>query len=728
MTNIIELFKSDFRRLFANVISVIITVGLIVLPSIFAWYNILACWSVFDNTGNLTIAVANTDEGYESDLVPIRVNIGDRVVSALRANDQIGWRITDEEDAIDGARSGRYYAAIVIPQDFSQAMLNFYKQDSGHAQIIYYANEKKSAIAPKITDQGADTVAYQINEVFVETLSEVGLSIAESLANYAQEADASGRIADVSAHISSLADDMDRAREVLGLYASLARSLEQLLADGADLAGAAKQEADGLSALAADGLGSSNDLVAALQEPLSRLSEMLDASIGSMDGLEDSFRDLFAAADAGAADAVSSLRAQAGALASQGAGYRQLASQLRALAPTVPAEYRALVEGAADRMDAAADRMSAMSTNLNAAADKLEQGSADAKAELDACEALIEDAKAQLSQAKSDYDQNVAPVLDDLAAKTAALAGDVRAGVADLNAAASTLSSSADSASAALSGAAQRIDEAAEGMVGAAERMRELSADIDAALASGDGEQLRALLSSNTEALSAAVAAPVGLARQAVFPVENFGSAMAPLYTTLALFIGSLLIMVVVKPHVSKRARAKLRDPKPSELFLGRFGICAFISLGQTTLTGLGNLWFLQIQVVDPVLFMLCYWVSGLVFTFIIYALVAAFANLGKAIAVLMLIIQVTGCGGSFPLQILPGFVQALSPWLPATHVVNAMRAAMMGVYQGDYWIQMGELLLFLVPAALIGLVLRKHCAKLMGWYLSKVESSKVIC
>ena len=198
MGNVIRIVRSDFKRLFANAMSVIIVIGLVVMPSIFAWYNVIACWNVFDNTGNLTVAVANVDDGYESDLVPLRVNIGERVVSALRANDQIDWTFTTEEDAVDGARSGRYYAAVVIPAGFSKDMLTFYSEDVQHARIVYYANEKKSAIAPKITDQGADSVSYQVNEVFAQTLSEVALGIAESMSAYADEADVGGRIAGVS--------------------------------------------------------------------------------------------------------------------------------------------------------------------------------------------------------------------------------------------------------------------------------------------------------------------------------------------------------------------------------------------------------------------------------------------------------------------------------------------------------------------------------------------------
>jgi putative membrane protein len=101
---------------------------------------------------------------------------------------------------------------------------------------------------------------------------------------------------------------------------------------------------------------------------------------------------------------------------------------------------------------------------------------------------------------------------------------------------------------------------------------------------------------------------------------------------------------------------------------------------------------------------------------------VAVFGNLGKGIAVLLLIVQVTGCGGSYPLPILPDFVQAVSPWLPATHVVDAMRAAMFGVYQNDFWISMGKLALYILPFLFIGLVLRKPLGHLMRNYLKKVD------
>ncbi len=131
------IFVNDLKHLCANTVTTIILVGLILLPSLFTWYNIMACWNVFDNTNSLKIAVASADEGYESELFPMEVNIGEKVISELRGNDQIDWIFTSEDDAIEGTKSGAYYAAIVIPKEFSKDMLTFYSDNGKKAQLIY---------------------------------------------------------------------------------------------------------------------------------------------------------------------------------------------------------------------------------------------------------------------------------------------------------------------------------------------------------------------------------------------------------------------------------------------------------------------------------------------------------------------------------------------------------------------------------------------------------------
>ena len=727
MSNVWRLFRSDVKNLFANAMNIIIAIGLVVMPSIFAWYNIIACWNVFDNTGNLTVAVANVDDGYESDLVPLRVNIGEQVVSALRANEQIDWTFTTEEDAVDGARSGRYYAAVVIPHDFSRDMLTFYSDDVKHADIVYYANEKKSAIAPKITDQGADTVSYQVNEVFAETLSEVALSLAQSLSRYADESDASGRIADLSDHVRSMGGQAERMASVLGLYSSLASASQSLVGESAQLVELAQREVDDMGCAASQGASSVTTMVEVLRQSIDGLSQALAESAQGFAAVSASVDALFDTAGTGSQDCVASLRNQAAALDRQAGVCGEIVDQLEGLLEQVPEEYEQALESVIVRMKAIVEVLGNMRDSMNSAAGKLEAGSADVQNEREEIKRLADQAQQSAIALQSQFNANLKPGLAQLADEASSLVASVGNGLEGLRATGSGLSASAGSAGSLLGGTAEKIEATVNELHGASAALGELADGIDQALVAGDTDLLRRVLGSDTQILSKALAAPVGMERVAVFPVDNFGSAMAPLYTTLALFIGSLLILVVVKPTVPDRLRMRLRNPQPRQLFFGRFGVMAVLSLAQTTVMGLGNLLFLQVQVTHPLLFMLCFWFAGLVFTFLIYALVAAFANLGKAVAVLLLIIQVTGCGGSFPLQLLPPFIQGLSPWLPATHVVNAMRAAMFGTYGGDFWWEMGLLALFLIPAAIVGLVLRKPLAKFMSWYVEQVESSKLV-
>ena len=159
MSTIWKLFTGDIKRLTSNVVSIIIVIGLVMIPGLFTWFNVAACWDPFSNMKNLKFAVANVDEGYRSDLIPVKVTVGDQVVNALRANSELDWTITSKSDAIEGAKSGKYYAAIVIPKQFSKDMMTFFSDDVQHAELTYYRNEKKNALAPNLLNEGTDEVA-----------------------------------------------------------------------------------------------------------------------------------------------------------------------------------------------------------------------------------------------------------------------------------------------------------------------------------------------------------------------------------------------------------------------------------------------------------------------------------------------------------------------------------------------------------------------------------------
>lgn len=727
MKNIWRLFTGDLKRLGHNVITVIIVLGLVAIPSLFSWYNLIACWNVFDNTGNLKVAVANSDEGYKSDLVPLEINVGEQVVSALRANDQLKWTITDEEDAIDGARSGRYYAAVVIPSSFSRDMMTFYSDDVEHAKITYYTNEKKNAIAPKVTDQGADGVSAQVNTVFAETLSEVALGIASTLADYAENSDMGGRIGELAVHIDEVGSTMDKASSVLTMYSSVLGSAQSLVDDSAALLGQVKNEADGVKGSVSDIKAAAGDVGDAIGTSASALSTAIEQSAASYGAVVDSVDAAFDSASSLASSSASQLASAASRVDGQIGDYRNIIERLESLKPLLPSAAQSAVDTMTARLNASISLQEQLRDSLNSAAADIESGRTNTQAKRDEIKGLAQQAKDALSGAKADYDTQLKPDMEALSDTIGEASATFSSTAATLDATASDLTGAAGSVSSGIGDAKQKLDSAASDLSSSAQRMHEAGARIAEAAASGDVEALRAAIGSDPSALAKAVSAPVKLDRHAVYPVDNFGSAMTPLYTTLALWIGALLVMVTLKVTPSRRILDQMGHVPAWQQFIGRFGVVALISLMQSTCVSVGNMVFLGVQTVNPFLYLLCYWVSGLVFAFIIYTLVVSFANFGKAISVFLLIIQVSGGGGSYPLQSLPTFVQELSPYLPVTHAVNAMRAAMFGVYNGDFWTEIGILLLFTVPFIVLGLVLRTPLIKVVSKFVEMVESSKVM-
>lgn len=120
MKNILRVFKNDLNKIHNNVIAMIVIMGILVIPTLYAWFNIAASWDPYGSTDGLKIAVASEDAGYTSELINVDLNLGDDVIKALKENDNFNWVFTDADDASDGVKSGKYYASLVIPEDFTK--------------------------------------------------------------------------------------------------------------------------------------------------------------------------------------------------------------------------------------------------------------------------------------------------------------------------------------------------------------------------------------------------------------------------------------------------------------------------------------------------------------------------------------------------------------------------------------------------------------------------------
>lgn len=238
--------------------------------------------------------------------------------------------------------------------------------------------------------------------------------------------------------------------------------------------------------------------------------------------------------------------------------------------------------------------------------------------------------------------------------------------------------------------------------------------------------EIETLLSGSPAELSSFLAAPVELKTEKIYPVANYGSAMAPFYTTLAIWVGGVVLVAMISVNVSEKTEKAL-SLKPHHAYFGRYITFLILGLIQSTIIALGDLFFLGIQCEHPILFLLAAWLTSIVYVNLIYTLTVSFGDVGKAIAVILMVIQVAGSGGSFPIEVLPEFFQRLYPLMPFAHSMNAMRECIAGMYQNTYWIEMGCLAIFLIPSLLLGLVLRKPVIRLNHTFTEKLESTHLM-
>lgn len=736
MRNIIAILKRDLSRIRGSVVALIVAVGLVIVPTLYAWFNIAGSWDPYGNTGNLKVAVANSDNGYMSDLIPVRVNIGDTVVSALRENDQLDWRFVSESDAVEGVRSGEYYAAVVIPENFSSRMMTVFSGDAEHAEIVYYENQKANAIAPRVTDKAASTVRQQIDETFAKTISDVGLATTSSLLEFMDGDQIAAYAGNLSGTLAGAITTLRDASGSVDEFAGLLQSSTGLLDSTSDLlasAGAANEDAEALVGDAKTGLSGMHD---ALDAAVAAINQSLKDSAGDYDAAAKAIDEAFGAADAHVSLTVTQLRDASADVAKRASDMRDVQDNILAverdvegsnLPEKLKAELVQKIDIVANTVGNVANQQELLAKHLSDAAASLETGAADARAKAQAVKDGIAEAKGSIGGVKDSYNatlkQQISDLSDavaDVARRGSDMADDLGATVTDLSHAASALSDD-------LAGAHAVLADASADLVSAADDLQRLKEGLDTAVTSGDLDRVRELIGSDPAALADALAAPVALDRQAVYHIKNYGSAMAPFYTTLSIWVAGIVLAAMLKANVDEADVKALGNPRLHELYLGRYAFFALLAFAQATLVCAGDLLFFGIQCEHPFQFMLVGWLAGFVFSNMIYTLTVSFGDIGKAIAVVLLVMQVAGSGGTFPIEMTADFFQAVYPFLPFTHAINAMHAAMAGAYGMEFWIELGTLSLYLIPSLALGLVFRRPVIRANRWIIEKLEETKLM-
>lgn len=687
MRNIWTVFKTDIRTLSRCFFACVVVVAIALLPSLYAWLNIYSNWDPYGNTGGISIAVASLDEGY-TDADGTYENKGDDVVADLREATSINWVIVDtEEEAKGGVESGDYYAAVVIDKQFSRNMYRMLTDWTGKPAITYYENAKKNAVATKITDTAVETLKRSISENYLEVVIDGIMEQSNLLAADLTADDPEAAVKGVLYQAQDLLHACGRMMDAFeaaggsGVSESSAAALEAAVAninknlpDGAQLQQTAAEiqlQLNTALARVERALDRLNSAIENAPELPSAQQKLLDAA-DTMDKTADTLETWAAGLEASGTEAG---KTQAEAARQTAAECRKTAKQLRALAESP------------DSADLLAD-CDALVKSIRTMVDKIPVTSKALQKELD----------------------TVAGQVADTMEGMAALAGDAKA----MKTALAETADAVGDTMALLRPATEKLLTSLESTID----------DLEGLTTDEYMDTLVNILGGDPAVYGQYFPEMVQTSVNAVYPIANYGSAMTPFYTVLAIWVGGVILSSLIKIHARTEG---LIDPKPAELYFGRYLFFFVLSQIQAAVIVTGDLYILKVQCLHPGMLYLTGALTAFTFSLLIYSLALSFGDVGKAIVVVIMVMQIAGSSGTFPIELLPAIYQKIYRFFPFPYAIDAMRECICGMYGNYYWQQIGFLLLFAAAALLIGLLVRRPFMGLNHFMEEKLEETELL-
>ncbi len=696
MKNIINIIRHDLKKISSSAVAMITIMGLCVIPCLYAWFNIFSNWDPYssDATGRIAVAVANEDEGAE--MLGLKVNIGDTVISSLKANEDIGWVFVDsEEEALEGVYASDYYAALIIPKDFSTDMMSFISGDLDNPKMIYYENEKKNAIAPKITGKAKTAVVEQVNSTFIST-------IAKYVSEAAKIADENGLnpqdvLSDLSSRLSSMSSGLDSSVVMLEAITGLTDSTQTLLKATDNFVGNIQDTIDaqqGILNQTSDAINSAgNNTTTNVSDIIAADTEIINAALTDIQSdLDTAFTNLdkyneFISKDLAAKQAlVESLKSDAEEKATylEDLGLTGLASQYSNLAQrltNLSDRLATLQEADASQWEETLKVYDSLSSIISGAQDLTERIGNDINTSVDnAVNKAVSSAQASIASLNSALESSYGKM--------------------------NNLSDTLNNYNKTLSKLDGGLEETLRALISLQGGLNTLAGVFDKIADSNALNNVNGIFTDDSDAIADYLGSPVSMDTEVVYPIREYGSAMAPFYTVLAQWIGSLLTAVLIKTKVKERD--DLKKLRIHQRFFGRYGLYLLVGLVTAIVVSLGDLFYVDIYCPYKAQFVLAALVNGVVFTMINFALVFALDNIGMAAAVILLVLQVGGAGGTYPVEVLPSIFQKMYPFMPFKYAMDAMRECVGGMYANDYAWNLGMLGIFFVGAIVFGILLYK--------------------
>lgn len=733
MKNIFRIFGADVKGLLTNFFALVIAVGLCALPALYAWFNIYANWDPYANTGNIRIAVASLDEGLTKDDGET-LNMGQNIMDNLKEQTSIGWSFVDtEKEALDGVYSGEYYAAVVIDEDFTYSMYNAPADNFTNPKITYYENQKKNAVASKITDTAVSTLQASINEQFIKAVAETVFQTTNGLSEELSSDDA----------VQTMIDKLSAVNENIKSYSSMIDSFiagntaisgatgdaKQTVSDGQDLIG------DGVKKLeeGKNGLNSTQASFETFSTNINNSMSQIESSLGTI------------------SDEISQakLNDNAGTLTSD---MKNIAENAKALLKELSGLQEGLDKTNQNQTNTTLPDLTldpdfsqdsnheALDTEISSIKDKIEEIKKEAEDAVekdlagfvsDGVDKGVENVKSSLSayadtvnQVKNLYQNRVVPQVNDMVSNMSDTLTNVESLLNNLSGTMDGMKNIFDGVDTTLGTLNTSMGQLQGVLNNTSGKLQDVLDRLDGASKSEQMEILMQLLAGDPDTYSEFFSQPVEVEDHYIYEIKNYGSGVAPFYTTLAIWVGVTLLVSLFKVHADKSG---LINPKPHELFLGRYLLFFVLSQIQTLIIVLGDLYLLKIQCLHPVEFWAASAVASFAFSMLIFALTIAFGDIGKALAVVVMVIQIAGSGGTYPIEALPTFFKAVYIFFPFPYAINAMRECIGGMYQNTYSLCLLQLMCFAAAGLLVGLVIRIPFIKVNHYIEKRMEDTKML-
>lgn len=722
MKRAFEIFRRDVNRLSHNMVAMIVTIGVCLIPSLYAWFNIAANYDPYANTGNIKIAVANADKGTENEFIG-ELNAGKEIVQNLKENKDLGWKFTNKEKAVEGVKSGKYYAAIVIPEDFSASLVSILSGDMKQPQFEYYLNEKKNAIAPKVTDTGASTIQTQVNEEFIAaaagTVSKILGQTAEQMGTQIDQAQ------------ENLITKMQTVEKNLEEYQVVLENLNKTIDGSDDLINGTQETLDALKSAVASGAKSMNngtDILASVRNSVGALS------VGLSDGLTQGADALSGISSAVGTDLgklnekVQNVNEKIGntitSMQDLISKNEEILTVLRELDNQVPGNPLSEI---IEKLETENQRHKEILKNLQTGNNSIGNAVNTSVQGLNQIASVIQDGQKNLQTSRASFEKNVLPSLNQSLDSFAQLSGKVSGVLAGVEPSAEQLKNVTGDLKQTLSDTKTAMESTKEALDDVQKKLNTAITDLGALQSSDIYLSLKELTKKDTGEVAEFMHSPVQLETKSFYRVENYGSAMAPFYTNLAIWVGGIVLIAIFKMEVDKDE--KIKSFTVTQGYFGRWILYITTGLIQALIICLGDIYLLKIQCKNPAAFVFAGLFASFVYVNLIYALSITFKHIGKALSVILVILQIPGSAGTYPIEMTPAFFQFVHPLLPFTYGINAMREAIAGIYGMHYWKNILCLAVFLPIALGIGLLLRPHLLNLNYLFDRKLaETDLMIC